>query len=179
MALALKFQELLSEGAVRSHADLAKLGHVSRTRVCQILGLTNLAPLIQEALLLLPKPVRGRDRITRKPIASDRKPGRLGDAARAVSFLLRRVPTVNRSDQSFRRYTRSPSRSKERTFRPGFDRLREMKPRTVCACHPVSLRISFRVAPWGRDNSVQTWAALDPSRNTGRYRFRREFPKEV
>jgi hypothetical protein len=64
MALALKFQGLLSQGTVRSHADLAELGHVSRTRVCQILRLTNLAPAIQEALLFLPKTVRGPDRIT-------------------------------------------------------------------------------------------------------------------
>jgi hypothetical protein len=64
MALALKFQGLLSQGTVRSHADLAELGHVSRTRVCQILRLTNLAPAIQEALLFLPKSVRGPERIT-------------------------------------------------------------------------------------------------------------------
>ena len=64
MALALKFQGLLSKGTVRNHAELAQLGQVSRTRVCQILGLTNLAPAIQEALLFLPKTVRGPDRIT-------------------------------------------------------------------------------------------------------------------
>jgi site-specific DNA recombinase len=72
MALALKFQGLLSEGTVRNHADLAQLGHISRTRVCQILGLTNLAPAIQEALLFLPKTIRGPDRITEnrlRPIA--------------------------------------------------------------------------------------------------------------
>jgi site-specific DNA recombinase len=64
MALALKFQELLSKGTVRNHAELAQLGQVSRTRVCQILRLTNLAPAIQEALLFLPKTLNGSDRIT-------------------------------------------------------------------------------------------------------------------
>jgi hypothetical protein len=64
MALALKFQTLLSEGTVRNHAELAQLGQVSRARVCQILALTNLAPPVQEALLFLPKTVRGPDRIT-------------------------------------------------------------------------------------------------------------------
>jgi site-specific DNA recombinase len=64
MALALKFQGLLSEGTVRNHAELAELGQVSRTRVCQILMLTNLAPAIQEALLFLPKTLNGHDRIT-------------------------------------------------------------------------------------------------------------------
>jgi Recombinase zinc beta ribbon domain/Recombinase len=66
MALALRFQDLLSQRTVRNHAELARLGHVSRVRVCQILMLTNLAPTIQEALLFLPKIVRGRDRITEK-----------------------------------------------------------------------------------------------------------------
>jgi site-specific DNA recombinase len=64
MALALKFQGLLSDGTVRNHTELAQIGHVSRTRVCQILMLTNLAPGIQEALLFLPKTVTGPDRIT-------------------------------------------------------------------------------------------------------------------
>ena len=66
MALALRFNELLSQGTVRNHAELARLGHVSRVRVCQILMLTNLAPTIAEALLFLPKTMRGRDRITEK-----------------------------------------------------------------------------------------------------------------
>jgi hypothetical protein len=36
--------------------------------VCQILSLTNLAPAIQEALLFLPKTVRGPDRILEKRV---------------------------------------------------------------------------------------------------------------
>jgi hypothetical protein len=64
MALALKFQGLLSQGTVRNHTELAQVGQVSRTRVCQILRLTNLAPTIQEALLFLPKTLRGSDPIT-------------------------------------------------------------------------------------------------------------------
>ena len=64
MALALRFQDLLSKGTVRSHAQLAELGQVSRVRISQILMLTNLAPTIQETLLFLPKTVRGRDCIT-------------------------------------------------------------------------------------------------------------------
>src|SRR5438105_3230792 len=68
IALALRFQDLLSHGSVRKHAQLAVLGHVSRVRVCQILLLNNLAPAIQEALLFLPKTVRGRDRITERSL---------------------------------------------------------------------------------------------------------------
>ena len=68
MALALRFNELLSQGAVRNHAQFAQLGNVSRVRMCQILMLTNLEPTIQEALLFLPKTVRGRDRITERSL---------------------------------------------------------------------------------------------------------------
>ena len=47
-----------------SAASCRMMGTSSRTRVCQILMLANLAPAIQEALLFLPKTVRGPDRIT-------------------------------------------------------------------------------------------------------------------
>src|SRR5205814_9410325 len=66
MALALRFQDLLSHATVRNHAQLAELGHVSRVRVCQILMLNSLAPAIQQSLLFLPKTALGRDRITER-----------------------------------------------------------------------------------------------------------------
>ena len=66
-----------------------------------------------------------------------REARRLGRADPAVSFPLGGFATVSRCPHIFKRYTRSPSRSNERTFRLCFDRLREMKPRTVWACHPV------------------------------------------
>src|SRR5437762_7263681 len=68
MALALRFQDLLSHATVLNHARLAELGHVSRVRVCQILMLNNLAPAIQQTLLFLPKTARGRDRITERSL---------------------------------------------------------------------------------------------------------------
>ena len=68
MALAVRFNELLSQGTARNHSQLAQLGHASRARVSQILMLTNLAPTIQETLLFLPKTVRGRDRITERSL---------------------------------------------------------------------------------------------------------------
>src|SRR5438874_11029090 len=68
MALALRFQDLLAQGSVRNHAQLAELGRVSRVRVSQILMLTNLAPTIQETLVFLPKAVRGRDHITERSL---------------------------------------------------------------------------------------------------------------
>jgi hypothetical protein len=48
---------------VADYATLARLGHVSRARISQILNLRALAPDIQEALLDLPAVGRGRDPI--------------------------------------------------------------------------------------------------------------------
>ena len=63
MALALRFDDLLHSGAIGSYAELARLGHVTRARVCQIMNLVYLAPDLQEALLFLPRTQRGRDRV--------------------------------------------------------------------------------------------------------------------
>src|SRR5205807_6021392 len=61
MALALRLEQLLREGAVADQAEVARLGHVTRARVSQILSLVNLAPDLQEAILFLPRTQRGRD----------------------------------------------------------------------------------------------------------------------
>jgi len=52
LALALRFEALLRKGTVKDYADLARLGGVSRARVTQIMQLRNLAPAIQERILL-------------------------------------------------------------------------------------------------------------------------------
>lgn len=52
MALAIKFQYMVDRGKVRDYADLARLGFVSRARITQIMNLLNLAPDIQEELLI-------------------------------------------------------------------------------------------------------------------------------
>jgi len=51
LALAIKLEELLRERAVRDYAELARLGHVTRARITQIMSLCYLAPDIQEAIL--------------------------------------------------------------------------------------------------------------------------------
>ena len=51
MALAIKFQGIVEREEVRDYAELARLGHVSRARLTQIMNLTLLAPDIQEQLL--------------------------------------------------------------------------------------------------------------------------------
>jgi len=63
MALALRLDELVRTGVVADYAELARLGHVSRARISQILSLLALAPDIQESLLFLPAVQRGRDPI--------------------------------------------------------------------------------------------------------------------
>jgi hypothetical protein len=63
MALAVKLDGLLRQGVVRDYAALARLGHVSRARITQIMNLLLLAPDIQEELLFLPETLRGRDPI--------------------------------------------------------------------------------------------------------------------
>jgi hypothetical protein len=63
MALALRLEELVRAGVVADYAALARLGHVSRARISQIMNLLALAPDIQEWLLFLPLVQRGRDPI--------------------------------------------------------------------------------------------------------------------
>jgi hypothetical protein len=63
MALALRFDELIRTGVVADYADLARLGHVTRARITQMMNLLLLAPDIQEAILFLPRVERGYDPI--------------------------------------------------------------------------------------------------------------------
>src|SRR5262249_15099312 len=63
MALALRFEMLLRDGAVANCAELARLGHVSSARISQIMNLLHLAPDLQEELLFLTRKGQGRDPI--------------------------------------------------------------------------------------------------------------------
>jgi hypothetical protein len=60
VALAIHFQDMLDRGEVRNHADLARLGCISRERMSQIMMLAWLAPDIQQEVLNLPKAPGGR-----------------------------------------------------------------------------------------------------------------------
>lgn len=61
MALAIRCEDLIRGGQIENNAQLARLGHVTRARVSQIMSLLHLAPDIQEAVLRLPRTERGRD----------------------------------------------------------------------------------------------------------------------
>lgn len=68
MALAIHMEDLVRQGKVADYADLARLAHVSRARVTQIMNLLHLAPDIQEAILGLPRSGGGRDPIREKAV---------------------------------------------------------------------------------------------------------------
>jgi len=68
MALAIKFDQMISDGLVRDQAEIAELGHVTRARVTQIMNLLHLAPDIQEEILHLPQVRSGKDPITERHI---------------------------------------------------------------------------------------------------------------
>jgi hypothetical protein len=73
MALAIRFDGLVRDGVVTDQAELARLGHVSRARVTQIMNLLHLAPDIQEEVLFLPRIERGKEPIQERhlrPIAA-------------------------------------------------------------------------------------------------------------
>jgi hypothetical protein len=96
LALAIKFEGQIRAGTIRDYAELARLGHVSRARVTQIMDLILLAPDIQEEILFLA--IRqGRDPISRRhlhPItltASWRKQRRLWRDLKQRAGLLRKA----------------------------------------------------------------------------------------
>ena len=53
MALAIKYQGMISRGDLLDYADIASLGYVTRARATQIMNLLHLAPDIQEGILFL------------------------------------------------------------------------------------------------------------------------------
>ncbi len=74
LALAIHLDGLIRLGHAPDFAAIARLGHVSRARMSQIMNLTLLAPGIQQDILFLPPVAKGRDPITEcdlRPIAAE------------------------------------------------------------------------------------------------------------
>lgn len=63
MALAIRCNQLIRDGVVADQAELAHFGHITPSRMTQIMMLLNLAPDIQEQILYLPRVEQGRDPI--------------------------------------------------------------------------------------------------------------------
>jgi hypothetical protein len=61
LALAHRLERLLRTGVVKDYTEAARLGHVTRARISQVMSLLYLAPDIQEQVLFLPRIERGRD----------------------------------------------------------------------------------------------------------------------
>lgn len=70
MAQAILFEDLLTRGEATDHADLARLGAISRERVSQVMRMLWLAPDIQEEILRLPPVRRGEFSITVPEVAA-------------------------------------------------------------------------------------------------------------
>jgi hypothetical protein len=73
MALATRLEQLIREGLVTDQAELARLGHVTRARLTQIMNLLFLSPDLQEEILFLQLIECGRSPLTEKqlrPIAA-------------------------------------------------------------------------------------------------------------
>lgn len=68
MALAIRFDELLSKGVLKSQTELALLCHVTQPRVTQIMNLLHLAPDIQEQILCIDPSLAEQHRICERAI---------------------------------------------------------------------------------------------------------------
>ena len=70
LALAIRFEQLIRNGTVHNQADLARVAHISRAQVTQIMDLLLLAPEIQEEILFLPPVECGKDLVTERGVRS-------------------------------------------------------------------------------------------------------------
>jgi len=68
MALAIRLDHLIKSGQITDQAELARVGHVSRARLTQIMDLNLLAPDIQEEILALPLVPSGKDKMLEKEL---------------------------------------------------------------------------------------------------------------
>jgi hypothetical protein len=74
MALADRLQDLLDRGEVTNYSELARVGHVTRARVTQVMNSAPLAPDTREQILHLPPAAAGRDRLKGwevRPVAAE------------------------------------------------------------------------------------------------------------
>jgi hypothetical protein len=66
MALAIRFERMLQDRDASDQSSLAQMVNVTQPRMTQILNLLHLAPDIQEAILFLPRRLKGNDPIHEK-----------------------------------------------------------------------------------------------------------------
>jgi hypothetical protein len=68
MALVIKLEQMVRERQAPTYASLAEAGQLSRARLSQLMTLANLAPSIQETVLLLPRRRSGPEVVTEKQL---------------------------------------------------------------------------------------------------------------
>jgi len=68
LALAIHMDTLVRAGEVADYAELARLAHVSRARITQIMNLLHLTPDLQTEILFLPSSHGERDPIGEKQV---------------------------------------------------------------------------------------------------------------
>ncbi len=68
LALVIKLEQRVREGHAPTYASIAEAGRLSRARLSQMMTLTNLAPSIQETVLLLPRRRSGPEVVTEKQL---------------------------------------------------------------------------------------------------------------
>jgi hypothetical protein len=131
MALAIRCEELVRCGEVADYAELARLGHVTRARMSQIINLLNLAPDIQEEILFLPRTTKGRDSIGERDlrpitaVADWRAQRRMWEAllvnrtARTTRLRPGRCLPCGLAVRSFRKQRQRDFHARRRIIRPG------------------------------------------------------------
>jgi hypothetical protein len=68
LALAVRLEGLLRQRTAKDYADLARLGGVSRARITQVMNLRNLAPVLQERILLLRADADGKQALDERTL---------------------------------------------------------------------------------------------------------------
>jgi hypothetical protein len=68
MAAAIRFDQLIRDGVVVDRAELARLGHVSRARVTQIMNMFDFSSELQGLVLFLSAVEKGKDPITERDL---------------------------------------------------------------------------------------------------------------
>ena len=99
MALAIRLDHLIKSGQVIDQAELARVGHVSRARLTQIMDLNQLAPDIQEEVLHLLVQSSGRNRMRERElreIAAEMDWGRQREMWKGIRFFSRLADQATR-----------------------------------------------------------------------------------
>ena len=97
MALAVRFEGLLRDRTVKDYSELAHLGGVSRARITQIMNLRNLAPALQEHILLLPPGTMAENQIDEHAL---RRLSGWMDWRRQMKIFAKLWPVDNRPEQN-------------------------------------------------------------------------------